>query len=55
MAVMSVSYLTVDGVIISETRSGVRADYIPDPLGSTAPLTNSSQAIRFKYKHFHAF
>jgi len=45
MAVMSVNYLTVDGEIISETRSGVRADYIPDPLGSTAARTNSTQAI----------
>jgi len=45
MGVMSVSYLTVDGEILSETRNGVESDYIPDPLGSTAALTNSSQTI----------
>ena len=39
------SYLTVNGEILSETRSGVESDYIPDPQGSTAALTNSSQTI----------
>jgi len=39
------SYLTVEGEILSETRSGVEADFIPDPLGSTAALLNSSQTI----------
>lgn len=32
------SYLVIDGEIISETRNGVEADYIPDPLGSTVAL-----------------
>jgi len=45
MGILSVSYLTVQGEVLSETRSGVESDYIPDPLGSTAALTNSSQAI----------
>jgi len=45
MGVMSVSYLTVEGEIISETRNGVESDYIPDPLGSTVALTNSSQTV----------
>jgi|GEM_PF-1853991 len=43
------SYLTIDGEIISETRSGARADYLPDPLGSTRALTNSSQTITDTY------
>jgi|GEM_PF-2640868 len=43
------SYLTIDGEIISETRSGARADYLPDPLGSTSALTNSSQTITDTY------
>ncbi len=30
-----VSYLTIDGEVISETRNGVERDYLPDPLGST--------------------
>lgn len=39
------SYLTVNGEILSETRNGVRSDYIPDPQGSTAALINSSGTI----------
>ena len=42
---MTVTYLTINGEIISETRSGVRADYLPDALGSTIALTNSSNTI----------
>ncbi len=40
-----VNYLTIDGEIVSETRGGVDSDYIPDPLGSTAKLINTSQQI----------
>jgi len=39
------SYLVVGGEIISETRNGVKSDYIPDPLGSTAALINASGTI----------
>lgn len=39
------SYLTLEGEILSETRSGVESDYIPDPQGSTAALIDSSQVI----------
>ena len=42
---MTVRYLTIDGEIVSETRNGVRSDYIPDPLGSTAALINPSHTI----------
>jgi RHS repeat-associated protein len=41
---MAVTYTTLDGEIISETRNGVESDYLPDPLGNTVALTNSSQA-----------
>jgi RHS repeat-associated protein len=40
---MRVSYLSVEGEILSETRNGVERDYLPDPLGSTAALLDSSQ------------
>jgi len=42
---LTVKYLTVDGEILSETRSGTRSDYIPDPLGSTAGLISSTHTI----------
>ena len=38
------SYLTWEGEILSETRAGVESDYLPDPLGSSSALLNSSQA-----------
>jgi RHS repeat-associated protein len=37
-----VNYLTVNGEILSETRNGVERDYMPDPLGSTAALLDST-------------
>ena len=40
-----VNYLTIDGEIVSETRNGVKSDYIPDPLGSTSKLVNTSQSV----------
>lgn len=45
MGVMNVSYLTVNGEILSETRNGVESDYVPDPLGSTVALIGASQTI----------
>ena len=42
---MTVTYLTINREIVSETRSGVRADNLPDALGSTIALTNSSKTI----------
>ena len=38
-----VSYLTIDGEVISETRNGVERDYLPDPLGSTVALLDNTQ------------
>ncbi|MCW3096933.1 MAG: repeat-associated core domain protein [Chthonomonadaceae bacterium] len=36
-------YTTFDGEIVSENRSGVMRDYVPDPLGSTVALLDSTQ------------
>ncbi|MHB8634985.1 MAG: RHS repeat domain-containing protein [Fimbriimonadaceae bacterium] len=38
-----VTYTTVEGEILSESRDGTRTDYVPNPLGSTAGLLDSSQ------------
>jgi RHS repeat-associated protein len=40
---MAVRYTVMDGEILSETRNGVQRDYLPDPLGSTVALLDSSQ------------
>lgn len=40
---MTVRYTVFDGEILSETRNGVKRDYVPDPLGSTIALLDSSQ------------
>src|SRR5471030_936620 len=42
---ITAKYLTVGGEILSETRSGVRSDYIPDTLGSTTALVSSAHTI----------
>lgn len=39
-----VRYTVVEGEIIAEKRSGVRRQYVPDPLGSTVALLDSTQA-----------
>lgn len=39
----SVTYTTFNGMIVHENRGGTERDYMPDPLGSTAALLNSSQ------------
>ena len=33
----------VDGEVIAEKRSGVRRQYVPDPLGSTVALLGNTQ------------
>ena len=40
---MTVRYTTFDGEIVSENRGGVMRDYVPDPLGSTVALLDSTQ------------
>lgn len=37
------NYATLDGEIVSESRSETRRDYLPDPLGSIAALLDSTQ------------
>ena len=39
------SYTVIDGEIVSENRSNVQSDYIPDSLGSTVALVNASHQI----------
>ena len=41
---MKVRYTVFDGEIVSENRGGVLRDYVPDPLGSTVALLDSTQA-----------
>jgi RHS repeat-associated protein len=49
---MIVSYLTVNGQIISETRDGVESDYISDPSGSTIALTDASGNITDTFEYW---
>ena len=39
----TVRYTTVGGEVLAEKRGGVRRQYVPDPLGSTVALLDSSQ------------
>lgn len=39
----TVTYTVVNGELLSENRSGTKRDYVPDPLGSTVALLDSSQ------------
>jgi len=41
---MKVRYTSVDGETVSEVRSSVRKDYVPDPLGSTVALLDNTRA-----------
>ena len=40
---MRVTYLVLDGEIISENRNGVERDYLPDPQGNTVALLDNTQ------------
>ena len=40
---MRVTYLVLDGEIISENRNGVERDYLPDPQGNTIALLDNTQ------------
>jgi RHS repeat-associated protein len=42
---MSVVYSNFCGMVVSEIRSGVERDYMPDTLGSTAALLDSTQTM----------
>ena len=39
---MSVRYTTILGQVVHEVRSAVESFYVPDPLGNTVALVNSS-------------
>ena len=41
---MKARYTVIDGEVIAEKRNGVRSLYVPDPLGSTVALLDSTQA-----------
>src|SRR4051812_3094348 len=40
---MRVRYTVLDGEVVSEKRSGVERDYVPDLLGSTVALLDNTQ------------
>jgi len=42
---MNVTLTTILGQIVHEVRSGVESFYVPDPLGNTAALVNTSGAV----------
>lgn len=39
----TVTYMSIDGEILSENRDGVIRDYVPDPLGSTVAMLDATQ------------
>jgi RHS repeat-associated protein len=49
---MKVRYTVVDGEVLSELRDGVKRDYVPDPLGSTVALLDSSQNITDTFSYW---
>lgn len=42
---MKARYTVLDGEVLAEKRGGARRELVPDPLGSTVALLDSSQAI----------
>ena len=49
---MKVRYTVVHGQVISENRNGVRRDYIPDALGNTIALMDSTGAKTDTFEYF---
>lgn len=49
---MSVVYTNFCGMVVSETRSGVERDYVPDTLGSTAALVDNSESITDRWEYW---
>ncbi len=49
---MKVKYTVLDGEIISENRGGTISDYVPDSLGSTRFLLNSSQSATDSWNYW---
>ena len=46
---LAVRYTVIDGVIVHEDRGGVGKNYIPDTLGSTAKLADTSVTDTYEY------
>ena len=49
---MSAVYTNFCGMIVSETRSGVERDYVPDTLGSTAALVDNTEAVTDRWEYW---
>ncbi|HSI72176.1 MAG TPA: hypothetical protein VK934_03290 [Fimbriimonas sp.] len=49
---MSAVYTNFCGMIVSETRSGVERDYVPDTLGSTAALVDNMEAVTDRWEYW---
>jgi RHS repeat-associated protein len=49
---MKTRYTTINGRIIAEKRDGVRKLYVPDALGSTAALANSTQTLTDTFSYW---
>jgi len=45
-------YTVIDGEILSENRAGVKRDYVPDPLGSTLALLDSTQTQTDTFSYY---
>jgi len=48
----SATFLNVDGEIVAENRAGTLRDYVPNSLGSTVALLDSSQAKTHTYDYW---
>jgi RHS repeat-associated protein len=49
---MKAVYDVLDGEVLGETRGGAGRTYVPDPLGSTAALIDSSQNITDEWEYW---
>ena len=49
---MSVTYTTLNGQVIYENRGGVQRHYVPDTLGSTAALMDSTGTVTDTYDYW---
>ncbi len=52
MATVTTTFITVNGMLVQETRGGVETYYIPDPLGSLVECRNSSGAKTYSAEYW---
>ncbi len=52
MATVTTTFITVNGMLMQETRGGVETYYIPDPLGSLVECRNSSGAKTYSAEYW---